>query len=144
MLPLPLLLLPHILSYFAPQLSLHQSSYIFLYSLFPHPVSHLPFLYFFNPLFPFVLQASELGMTSAFYKYILTTMVRARHILAPVSSIPPFSLVPLSPAPPLLSLYERAKVQRRRKYQMKGEERGDRGRKKGRGDEGRGEGKREI
>lgn len=59
--------------------SLHQSLYTFphpsLSSFCAPPVSSL----FFQPHSPFlyVLQASELGMTSAFYKYILTTMVRA-------------------------------------------------------------------
>lgn len=53
----------------------HQSSFVLSHFTFhTHISTYLPFfptLFFF-----FVLQASELGMTSAFYKYILTTMVR--------------------------------------------------------------------
>lgn len=62
-------------------------------SIFPHlPLFHILYptcLFFIFPsrsLFLFVLQASELGMTSAFYKYILTTMVRAHQCYPILSS----------------------------------------------------------
>ncbi|MED6275653.1 hypothetical protein CHARACLAT_028615 [Characodon lateralis] len=54
-------------------------------------------------------KASELGMTSAFYKYILTTMVRTCRFSA-LCNAPSFSLVPPSihpTPPPLLSERER-------------------------------------
>lgn len=69
----------HALSYPVPQLSLCLSITLLL-----GPFLSLRLLIFHFPFFSvhpvsvlFVLQASELGMTSAFYKYILTTMVRA-------------------------------------------------------------------
>lgn len=49
-----------------------------------------------------VLQASELGMTSAFYKYILTTMVRTLTYTPP--QLPPTSLPYFSPASGLTTL----------------------------------------
>ncbi|KAG8009940.1 Glutamate receptor ionotropic [Nibea albiflora] len=76
-------------------------------------------------------KASELGMTSAFYKYILTTMVRAYHSY-PFSSLRTLcgSIFTRSSHLCLLSLCERAKVLRRGKNEIKGEKRGDRERKK--------------
>lgn len=55
----------------------------FIFSLSLSPLS----VFLSLSLFPFlfVLQASELGMTSAFYKYILTTMVRAGRAPRPLS-----------------------------------------------------------
>lgn len=151
MLPLPPPLLPHILSHFVPQLSALCLSITLLFC--PFSLSHSIVLstsslflsfhilyptWLFFIFFPltlsvsFVLQASELGMTSAFYKYILTTMVRAYHFYPILSPFGPLWLhfrLLLSPAPPLLSLYERAEVLRWRKCEIKGENRGDRERK---------------
>ena len=76
-------------------LSLHQSP--------PHPPSFSastscipPQTYFFILCSLFLFrQASELGMTSAFYKYILTTMVRVLPLPPFLSSFPRRSLLPL-------------------------------------------------
>lgn len=70
-----------------PSIFLHLPSFSPSASCIP-PASSL---LFHLTVFRFVLQASELGMTSAFYKYILTTMVRAcqfSRFLSPVSSFP--------------------------------------------------------
>jgi hypothetical protein len=65
------LLLCFPLGIFSPGLCLN------LFPLLGFPVSTCGFLALPPPLgLSGVLQASELGMTSAFYKYILTTMVR--------------------------------------------------------------------
>lgn len=87
---LPYFLLP-ILSPFVPQLLPLLSDYpitlafwpFFVFIILPISSLILPLLYYYFLSYsrsPFVLQASELGMTSAFYKYILTTMVRVRQL----------------------------------------------------------------
>lgn len=50
-----------------------------------------------SPLPARVLQASELGMTSAFYKYILTTMVRTPS--STPALVPPMAFPPVGPSP---------------------------------------------
>lgn len=71
-LPMTLLLCPLSLS---PSIILSTSTLtLSFHILYP---TCLFFIFSSQSLFLFVLQASELGMTSAFYKYILTTMVRA-------------------------------------------------------------------
>lgn len=65
------------------------------------PAGLLPLM---PPLGFCVLQASELGMTSAFYKYILTTMVRTPATPQPLPTMSaPLGVQP-QPSPPLLGL----------------------------------------
>lgn len=134
--PLPTFL-PHTLSPFVPRLLPFLSACpvaLLLCPLFafinpsissiilPFPHSPLVWSYFLS-LSLFVSQASELGMTSAFYKYILTTMVRVRKLFPFPSSVlssfifPPSSLLLFLL---FLSLYEPAKVLTGRKYSIGG------------------------
>lgn len=101
-------------------LCLYQSVHILHYSTVS---AFSTCLILFLSLSLFVSQASELGMTSAFYKYILTTMVRVRKLFPFPSSVlssfifPPSSLLLFLL---FLSLYEPAKVLTGRKYSIGG------------------------
>lgn len=75
---------------------------LFLFCLFTL-IHHLLILYFFTLFFLFVLQASELGMTSAFYKYILTTMVRTCWFFHLLSFVSCFIIFPCSSFHPFCS-----------------------------------------
>lgn len=104
-------------------LPLHQSFYIFPYSLSPHSVSHLPLLYFFISL---SLLLCPTGVRAGDDISILQVHPHHHGKSLPMLPLPLFCLLFLhfqlflSPAPPLLSPYEQCKGAKAEKVVDKG------------------------